>query len=309
MINYTLKNITSSLINIILLVSLSFVLMNLLPSDPVKIRLGFRYNEKDAQVIRQKFNLDKPLPAQLLAYWKNVISGNFGISILTGEDLKNAISGRITRTIKLILISVLFSIPAALLGIFIAGKKINRIESLIENLLLILSSVPLFATASIFIFSASFIFKTSVLSSISEPEPSDYILPAFILSLLPSFILFKTFKDTMKNILQQPFITAHRAFGFNDRIIIFKFALKNCSTPIITIFSNLTAYYLSSVYIVEYAFGIGGIGTMAVSSALNYDIPAVVSIALLTSVIFNLVNMLTKIIIPLFDKKVIYEKI
>lgn len=309
MITYILKNITIALINITILIFLSFVLMNLLPSDPVKIRLGVRYNQKDAEIIKQKFNLDKPLITQFFTYLKNILNGNFGISILTGEDITLALSKRLPRTLKLISISFTLSLPAIILGILLADKKIKKLETIIEKSLLALSSIPLFASASISIFLATFIFKTSLLSSISEPKLSDYILPALILSLTPSFILLKTFKDSLKNTLNQPFIIAHKAFGFNNKIIILKFALKNCSTPIITITSNLTAYYLASVYVVEYAFGIGGIGTMAVSSALNYDIPVVISVALITALIFNLVNILTKIIIPLFDKRIIHEKI
>lgn len=309
MLGYIFRNIFSSIVNIVAVVILTFLLMNLLPSDPILIRLGARYNEKDAQVLREKYGLDKPLYFQMYRYFIDVLNGEFGISIVNGENINELLKKRFPKSFLLILISFFFSLPFIPLGIYIAYANKKGVSTKIEQFLVMLSSIPLFVVSSLIIFISSFFLKLSLTSKTGIPGLENYILPAFILSITPSFLIFKTIKDTMASVLQQTFILAHRSFGFKESTILFKFALKNCAIPVITLLGNLSAYYLSMIYVVEYMFSIGGIGTLAVSSALNYDTPVVMAIVIVVSIIYNLVNVLTKLLLPIFDRRVLYESL
>ncbi|CUU01140.1 peptide/nickel transport system permease protein [Candidatus Kryptobacter tengchongensis] len=309
MLRYIFRNISSSAINIITVVIFTFLLMNILPSDPVLIRLGARYNEKDAKALKEKYGLDKPLYFQMYRYFINVLKGEFGISIISGERINELLEKRFSKSFLLILISFLFSLPFIPLGIYVAytGEKSTSMK--IEQFFIMLSSIPLFALSSLIIFTSSFLLKISLTSRTGVPGLENYILPAFILSITPSFLIFKTVKDTMTSVLKQTFILAHRSFGFDENKILFKFALKNCAIPVITLLGNLSAYYLSMIYVVEYMFSIGGIGTLAVSSALNYDTPVVIAIVIVVSIIYNTVNIFTKLLIPILDRRVLYESL
>jgi peptide/nickel transport system permease protein len=302
MLKFITKNILISLINILVLVSITFLLFDILPSDPIKVRLGFRYNEKDAKVLREKYQLDKPLFYRFLVYIYNIFSGDFGKSIILGYDVLDLIKIKAPKSLKLILISFIFSLPFVPLG-FILGYFNKGIA--IERFLFFIAIIPVFIIASLIIFISIIFFKVSLTSE--KLNFIDYIIPSLVLSIFPSFIIFKTIRENTQKISNKLFITAHKAFGFSEKDIILKFIPKNISAPAIALISNLSLYYLSTIYVVEFAFGINGIGELAVSSALNYDFPVVIGVAILVSIIYNLINILTKVLIAITNKAYIYE--
>jgi ABC-type dipeptide/oligopeptide/nickel transport system permease component len=302
MFKFLLNNILSSIINIFILISFTFLLLDILPTDPVKVRLGIRYNEKDAKILREKYQLDKPLPHRFLTYIFNLLSGDFGTSIITGYDVLFLVKNKTPNSLKLILLSLIFSLPFAPIALFL-GYSNKGIK--IERFLFFIAIIPAFIVSSIIIFISITLFQISLTSE--KMHITDFIIPSAILSLFPSFIIFKTIRENTQKTSTQLFITAHKAFGFPKKDILLKFIPKNISPQTISLLSNLILYYLSTIYVLEFTFGINGVGELAVSSALNYDFPVVISIAVLTSIIYNFVNILTKILILITNRAFIHE--
>jgi len=302
MAKFIFNNIISAIINIIALVFITFLLLDILPADPVKVRLGVRYNEKDAKILKEKYDLDKPLPQRFLTYMINTLSGNLGTSITTGYDILYLVKTKAPNSLKLILLSLLFSLPFAPIALLLGYS--NKANSLTKFLFFI-AMIPVFITSSLIIFASITIFKISLTSE--EKLLTEFIIPSAILSIFPSFIIFKTIKESTQKISSQLFIVAHKSFGFSKKTILLKFIPKNISAQTISIISNLTLFYLSTIYVLEFTFGINGIGEFAVHAALNYDFPAVIGIAMITSIIYNIVNLLTKILITITNKSLLHE--
>ncbi len=307
MINYLAKQIIAAIINILVVILLVFFLMNVLPSDPARVRLGVRYNEESASAIKSEYGLDKPLTEQFSNFILNLTQGEWGNSIITGESIRQSLVQRSRRSFGLIFLSIIMTIPVAVMGIKSARSK-NIMPLIVEIVLLGVSAVPIFVLAVSAIFLSNEWFHVSLIPSITGwASLPYYILPALLLSIYPSFLIFKICKDKMQDILEQQFILAHQAFGFSGRHIILVYALKNCAVSILGITSNLTAYYFSSIFIIEFVFSIGGVGSWAVRSAQNYDVPVVLSTVLFFAVIYNIVNIATAFSAPLFDRRIIRE--
>jgi ABC-type dipeptide/oligopeptide/nickel transport system permease component len=306
MIKYIAKYVVASSINIAVVISLVFLLMNILPSDPARVRLGIRYNEKDALVIRQQYGLDKPLVQQFGQYLWNLSRGDFGISILTGERISAALSKRWLNSFILILFSIIFSFPSILIAIRGALKD-AKIYRLGESILFSMSVVPVFVIAVIIVFFAGRWLQISLIPDKQGLQALPYyIMPALLLSIYPSFVLYKIVRDTLKDTLTKPFILTLQAFGFPGRRVIFPYALRACAVSLLGILTNLTAYYLTSIYLIEFIFSIGGIGSWAVSSAQNYDIPVILATVIISAIIYNIVNIITRIAAPMFDRRLVY---
>jgi ABC-type dipeptide/oligopeptide/nickel transport system permease component len=305
MAKYIIKHVVASSINIAVVISLVFLMMNILPSDPARVRLGIRYNEKDARVIRQEYGLDKPLIQQYGKYLWNLLQGNFGISMITGEKISAALSKRWLNSFFLILFSIILSVPPLLLAIRGALKD-SKIYRLSESILFSMSVVPIFVFAVIIIF---FMSRWLHVSLIQEQQGLQalmyYFIPALLLSIYPSFVLYKIVRDTLMDTLKKPFILALKAFGFPERKVIFPYALRASAVSIIGVLTNLTAYYLTSIYIIEFVFSIGGIGSWAVTSAQNYDIPVVLATVIIFAIIYNIVNLITRAVAPMFDRRLV----
>jgi len=305
MTKHFIKHVGASCINIAVVISLVFLMMNILPSDPARVRLGIRYNEKDAQVIRQEYGLDKPLYQQYGKYLWNLLHGNLGISMITGEKISTALSKRWLNSFFLILFSIILLILPILLAIRGALKD-SKIYRLGESILFSMSVVPIFVFAVIIIF---FMSNWLHVSLIKEQQGLQalmyYFIPALLLSIYPSFVLYKIVRDTLMDTLKKPFILALKAYGFPERKVIFPYALRASAVSIIGVLTNLTAYYLTSIYIIEFVFSIGGIGSWAVTSAQNYDIPVVLATVIISAIIYNFVNLITLAVAPMFDRRLV----
>jgi ABC-type dipeptide/oligopeptide/nickel transport system permease component len=285
--------------NVLAIVVCVFVLLNALPSDPARVRLGTRYNERDAQAIRREYGLDRPLPEQFAIYVGEIARGDFGVSIRTGENIADGLAARLPVSTALVALS--FVIAAAVVPLAVlAALRPHRVFDLLEGLLLDLSVVPPFVTGALVIFAAAALFDVSLLSGFTGAT-SDLVVPALLLSAFPAFALYKITRDTLSETLGQPFIESYRAFGFPPGRVV-RMALRSCAPPILGITTNLVAYYLSSIFVVEFLFALGGIGAWGVNSARNYDTPVVLATVLVSGVVYNAVSAFTSALLSLLDR-------
>lgn len=302
MLRYFGKQLAGAAFNLVAITGLVFVLLNVLPSDPARVRLGIRYNERDAQAIRQQYGLDRPLHQQFTLYLRNLATGDLGVSMLSGERIADALRQRLPTSLTLIGLSFGLALPWGLLGIA-AARRPSGAWSRVESGLFTLGVVPVFVIAVLVVYASSRLGFSLIVDE--RARALVYLLvPAQLLALYPSFVLFKIYRDSLGAALKQPFAVAQRALGFPEAAVA-RFALRSVSIPVLSIATNLTAYYLSSIYIVEFVFSLGGIGRWAVNSAQNYDNPAVLATVLVSAVIYNVVNVATAAVAPVLDPRVL----
>jgi len=302
MLRYAGKYLASPLLNVTAIILLVFLLMNALPSDPARVRLGVRYNKQDAQALREQYGLDEPLAHQFVIYLGELAQGNFGTSIRTGEQIKDGLIERVPRSATLVLLSLVFASLALVPAVYGASRPSPAFD-LLEGGLLNLSVVPSFVTGALAIFAATTFLGVSLIASGSD-SLIDYVVPAALLSAYPAFALYKVTRDTLRETLDQPYVHTYRSFGFSQTRVL-RVALRICGPSILGIATNLVAYYLSSIFIIEFLFSLGGIGAWGVSSAQNYDTPVVLATVVVTAAIYNAVNVLTAVLAPVLDPRIL----
>jgi len=302
MLRYAAKYLASPLLNVTTIILLVFLLMNALPSDPARVRLGVRYNKEDAQALRERYGLDKPLAHQFVIYLGELVQGNFGTSIRTGEQIKDGLAERVPRSATLVFLSLAIASIAVVPAVYGAFRPSRSFE-LLEGGLLNLSVVPSFVTGALAIFAATTFLGVSLIAS-GPDSLTHYLVPAVLLSAYPAFALYKVTRDTMQETLDQPYIQTYRAFGFSWARVM-RVALRICGPSILGIATNLVAYYLSSIFIIEFLFSLGGIGAWGVNSAQNYDTPVVLATVVVSALIYNATNVFTSLLAPVLDPRVL----
>ena len=295
--------VANSALNILVVVAITFVLLDLSPIDEVRIRLGNRYNERDAAILRHQLGLDRSITVQFTLYLERLLKGDFGVSRLTGASIGGTMSETLPVSGRLILLSVFFSLPWLVLGVVAALKKPGSWRW-VERSLFALSALPLFALGVLLIVLAGAAFGVNLLAdSRSNSRLPDYLVPALLLAIYPSFVLFRTTRDTLSEALSHRSVLFLKSLGFSDRRIVGGWVLRSCLVTVLVIAGNLAAYFLTSIYIVESLFSLGGFGSWVVNSSLNFDYYAVVATVVVTAVIYRVVATTTAMLVPLLDPR------
>jgi len=303
MVKYLAHNLGAALASVAAVVCLVFLLVNILPSDPARVRLGAHYNERDAAAIRAQYGLDRSIPEQFAIYVGRLATGDLGTSITTGEAVAQGLRDRLPQSLLLVALSLALSLPGAAIGVRGAMSR-SRGFGTVETFLLALSVIPVFVLGATAIFLAARWGTSLVARGSGVAALQFYFLPALLLAFYPAFVLFKVSRDTLGHALAGPYVMAYRAFGFSEAGVVI-WALRAVGVSLLGVSTNLAGYYLSSIYAVEFIFSLGGIGGWAVGAAQNYDIPVVLAMVVVSAVVYNAVNLGTAIVAPCIDGRLL----
>lgn len=303
MARQVIQLVVNSALNILIVLAITFVLLDLSPVNEVRIRLGNRYNERDAQALRHQLGLDRSLPVRFVFYLERLARGDFGVSGVTGANIGSTIRAVLPVSGRLIAFSIIISSPWLVFGI-LAALRDSRYWMWTERSLFALSALPLFAIGVLVILIAQAVFGINLLSDYrSTTNLAEYLVPALLLAIYPSFVLFRTSRDTLGEALQHRSVLLFQSLGFSARHIIVGWVLRSCLVTILVIAGNLVAYFLTSIYIVESLFSLGGFGSWVVNSSLNFDYYSVVAAVVVTAVIYRVVASITTMLVPLLDPR------
>jgi len=298
-----------------------FILIHLAPGDPVQIMLGGNptVTKEVIDILTRKYGLDKPLWMQYLIWLGNVLRGDFGHSFVLNAPVITLIGERILNTLKLTLTAQILAICIALLlGIIAAKRHGTLIDNIISALSLFGYSMPSFwlGLICIFIFSLTLGWLpssgTQTLGVNLSPwealidELKHMIMPVTILALNQSTFLFRLVRSSMIEALSQDYITAARARGVSERLVVYKHALKNALLPVVTAAGLNFGYLLSGAVLIESVFGWPGLGRFTVQLAFRRDYPALLGIYLLIAITVMVANLITDILYAYIDPRVKY---
>ncbi len=312
MLRYTIKRLIL-LIPILLFVSfITFELVRLTPGDPAMIMVGGRQTSPEVlQNIRHKYALDRDPITQYGIWLGNVLQGNLGESFRLKQNVTTLIKARMPITIKLILFStVLSTVFALLLGIFSAVYKNSFIDYFASTVGLIGVSSPVFFTAIIGILVFGLWLKWLPTFGAGKglwDELFHLILPSSVLALSMLALTARMTRSEMLEILGSDFIEAARAKGLPERVIIFKHALRNALIPVLTVASLQMGFLLVGTVLVEYALGLGGLGSLITDGIQNRDYPVVQSTTLVLVALFAVINLITDLLYAVIDPRIRYD--
>jgi peptide/nickel transport system permease protein len=314
-------------------VVISFILTRALPGDPAAYFAGAAADEASIQEIRVALGLDKPLLQQFLIYAGELLRGDLGHSLFTGQpvatDLANRLPASLELTFVALLLSCLVSIP---LGVLAATRPGSLVDHICRLLVTAGVSLPTFFTGIVLIYvfyyllgvapsplgRLDFIYiapeRVTGFYLIDAAIANDWntwlgalkqlVLPAVTLSLFTVAPLARMTRAAMLSALSSDFIRSARAAGLNRRKILFGYALRNALLPVLTTLGMVFSFTLGANVLVEKVFAWPGIGSYAVEALVVSDYAAVQGFVLSMAILFVLLNLVIDLAYALIDPRI-----
>jgi peptide/nickel transport system permease protein len=286
-----------------LVVSVVFLLIHLVPGDPIQQMLGEGAAATDLQAARHAYGLDVPISQQYLHYWKGVLHGDLGKSIRFNQNVTKIVMQAYPATIRLtiasLVIALLLSIPA---GVRSALKRNTWEDRVLSFVSLLGLSFPNFALGPILIL--FFAIKLGFLPVSGSGTLEHLILPAITMGGALAAILTRMVRTSMLEELGQDYIRTARAKGLSERAVVYKHALRNAMIPIVTVLGLQFGALLAGAIVTETIFSWPGIGRMTISAISSRDYYLVQGCILFIGLTYVLVNAMTDVMYSVLNPRI-----
>ena len=307
MIQYLFNRLLQAIPVLLGVIIITFVLMYIIPGDPVVSMVGERYSEETVQQLRQKLHLDDPLPLQFLRYVGNVLQGNFGNSFITGEPVAALIIEKFPNTMMLAITAMFFAILIGLTaGIMSSVHPGSFMDRGIMVLALAGISAPVFWVGLILVLVVGVMLQWLPPTGFGGIEY--LILPALTLGLRSAAYLARLTRATMLDVLSHDYIRTARSKGLPEWKVFIKHAFPNTLIPVITIIGTDFGSYLSGAVLTESIFGWPGIGRLALEAIMKRDFPVIQGTVLFMAIMFVLMNVLVDLLYGVVDPRIRLER-
>ena len=283
--------------------SLTFLLIHLVPGDPVEVMLGESASLADRDVLRAELGLNQSVSSQFGSYLSRLAHADFGVSIHSKTPIIDLIKTRYPATLKLALLALLIGVGVGVpLGIYAALKAGHWQDLLVTIVSVRLSAMPAFWLGPMLML--IFAVWLGCLPVSGMDSPSSIILPALTLGFGLSAILTRMTRTSLLEVLNDDFIRTARAKGLTERQVILRHALRAALLPIITIVGLQMGSLLAGTVITETIFSWDGIGRLLVESIEKRDYPVTQACVLLVALSYVVVNVLTDLLYRLVDPRI-----
>ncbi|MBQ5350387.1 MAG: ABC transporter permease [Oscillospiraceae bacterium] len=306
MFGYILKRLGVAILTLLVIMTITFFLMNAVPGSP------FLTEKSTPEMIARanaKYGLDKPLYVQLFNYVKSYLRGDLGTSLKMqeGTPVSNIIfhQGKFTLSIKLglyaLALAVLVGIP---LGCIAAYNRGSWIDGFLRVLTTVGVAVPTFVLATLLL--VTFAVKLQWLPTLSSSLTSfkSYVMPVISLSFYYTCYVAKLTRTSMLDAINQDYIRTARAKGVKTRVLILKHALRNSLIPVITYLGPVMAGIITGSFVVESTFSIPGLGKYYVQSVLSRDYPVIMATTVVLSALVIFMNLVVDIAYKIVDPRI-----
>ena len=300
---FLIKRLTSFFTVIFGVLLLTFLLIHLVPGDPVEVMLGESSSSADRGALRAELGLNQPLLQQFGTYLSKLAHGDFGHSIHTKASIAELIKTRYPATLKLALLSLIIGLFVGIpLGIYSALKAGRWQDILVTVVSVRLSAMPAFWLGPVLML--IFAVWLGWLPVSGMESGTSIILPAATLGFGLSAILTRMTRTSLLEVLNDDYIRTAHAKGLSERVVILRHALRAALLPIITIVGLQMGSLLAGAVITETIFSWDGIGRLLVESIEKRDYPVTQACVLIVALSYVLVNLFTDVMYKLADPRV-----
>jgi peptide/nickel transport system permease protein len=296
-----------------------FVLVRVVPGDPIAMMIAPGASEADVAALRARYGLDLPIHRQFLVWFGQVLLGNFGTSISLKQNVMGIILDRLPATLEL----ALFALALAVVwGTFIAllstAWRGTLLESVIDNFNGVMLAVPDFIWGLTFVLVLGVLVPLLPISGRSDPSIDaglltqfyliegllrghiafvwdvlkHMILPALTMAFPLAAVIGRVLKNTMMDVMVQDYIVLARIKGLSSLRILLQEALRNAAVPALALTGVQFTFLIGGTVITERIFSYPGIGNLAIDAVINRDLPLIQGLVLTFGVIFIVVNMI-----------------
>ncbi len=303
MLDFLFAKLFSALLVILGVVCLVFLLIHLIPGDPVDVMLGESARPADRAALRSSLGLDQPLAGQLADYLGGVLRFDLGTSLHSDQPVSRLLAGRIPATIELALAALLCALLTALpLGILAAVKRGSAWDWGAMGFSTLGVSLPNFWLGPLLILLFSLGLGWTPVSG--RESMASLILPALTLGTAFAAILARMIRSSLLEVLHEDFIRTARAKGLAERQVLWRHALRNAWLPVLTLIGLQLGALLGGAVVTEVVFDWPGIGSLMIDAIQRRDYPVVQGCVLVISLAYVLVNTLTDILYGVVDPRI-----
>jgi len=307
MIRYFISRILQAIPVLFGVIIITFILMYVIPGDPVVSMVGERYSEETVQRLREEMHLNDPVLVQFFHYVGNILQGDFGKSFITGEPVTVAIMEKFPNTMMLAIVAMFF---AVLIGVSLGMISSISPGSFLDRGIMILALAGISAP----VFWVGLILVLVVGVMLQWLPPTGYggieyiILPALTLGLRSAAYLARLTRSTMLEVLSQDYIRTARSKGLPEWKVFIKHALPNTLIPVITVIGTDFGSYLSGAVLTESIFCWPGICRLALEAIFKRDFPVIQGTVLFMAVMFVMMNVIVDLLYGVIDPRIRMER-
>lgn len=327
---YIFKRILLGFLVLAGVVTITFFLTRILPSNPAAQWVGPRATQEQIDAATIKLGLDKPLTVQFQTYITNLLQGDLGVSLRSKQPVINELKSYIPPTFELVLISTVFAVIIGIpLGLYSAKKKDKLLDHFCRFFSVGAVSLPTFWVALFLqlIFyrwlqvlplggqidarlkllyeipkiTGMLTFDTLITGNITlfVDALKHIVLPAITISLYPIGLVARMTRSALLEILGEDYIKSAKSYGLKDNLILWKYALKNSLGTTATVLALSIGYTLVNTFLVEAIFNWPGIGNYISTAVMSFDYPAIIGVTLFSASSYIILNLIADIIIAI----------
>ena len=316
-------------------VILTFLIARLVPGDPAVAWAGPHAPRSQIARVREQLGLNRPVPVQIIMYFKGVVTGNWGTSIHTHRpvlsDMRKAAPASLELVVAALLIAVALGVP---LGLISAARSGRPLDHVIRTGSILGVSMPIFWMA--LIFQVLFFQRLHLLPVAGEYDPtvafahplhtytgmvvidsllsgnwpmlessvSHLLMPALVVAAYPAGVIARMVRASVLDTLGETHVQMVRALGFSERSVFARFAMKLAWNPVVAVIALVFAYSLVNTFLVESIFDWQGLGSYAAASIASLDTPAIMGVTLFIAVIYVVANLVVDVVQALLDPRI-----
>ena len=286
-----------------------FALIHIAPGTPERALLGARQASPETiAAIREQWNLDEPFLLQYFLWLKAVVTGDIGRSIQSSEAVTAAIGRRIGLTIFLGLYATILALIIGIpLGMWAALKRGSMTDRTVVGVSVLGVSAPTFAVGLLFLYLFGVVLDWFPVFGSGEgfvDRAYHLTLPAVALALALVALIVKITRAAMIEELEKDYVTFARSRGLSRRRIMGRYVLRNSLIPVVTAAGLIIVGLFGGAVLIEFTFGLPGLGTLLVDSVLTRDIPVVQALVLLTAIFVIVFNLGLDVLYTVIDPRI-----
>ncbi|OLN33703.1 ABC transporter permease [Desulfosporosinus metallidurans] len=310
MTRYIIRRIFQLVPVIIGISIVTFLMMTLVPGDPVVLMLGQHISPQTVENVRHGLGLDQPMLTRYLQYMWNALHGDFGRSYIQHQAVSQMLLDKIPVTFRLTVVAMAIAVTfGVLIGILSAVKQYSFWDTLATFFAMTGVSVPTFWLGMMLQLLFGVILHILPVSGTGGEgfHLQNYLLPGFALGYASMAMYVRLTRSSMLEVIRQDYVRTARAKGLSSRVVIFKHAMKNALIPVATQAGMDFAGLMGGAILTETIFSLPGIGSMLYMAISRRDYPVVQGVTLFLALVFVVINLLVDISYAVLDPRIRYD--
>jgi len=303
---FAVRRAARLVISVLVLVTAAFLMIHLIPGDPVRESLGLAAPPDLAAARRAALGLDDPLLVQYWHYLSGLFRGEFGTSLVSGTPVATLIGDRLPATVQLavlaFLVVVVVAVPVGvLMAVLTKGGRRRGGELAFTSSSVVVAAIPEFLLAVGLV--SLLAVQLNLFPVAGNDAPGSWVLPVLALAIGPAAVLARIVRVELLAVLGNDFVRTARAKRLPARLVYLRHALPNAVTATLTLGGMMLAAMVAGTVLVENVFAWPGLGSTIVGSIQQKDYPAVQGIVLVYGAGVLLVNLVVDVVLGLLDPR------